>query len=147
MATTNICKVFYDHTTKTKKSHFIIINSIAAYFSFPNATGYIAARWALMGYTKALQADLYRSQITISQVILGKVTTPYFTNNPISEQRIPKIVNWLIPTLTTKNTNVIIQKIITRPKKTVIRPRILNLFVFLNKLTPNLFNYLFRLGN
>lgn len=106
-ATALNCKVFFDNMQNRGTGHFIIINSAAAYFSFPGATRYTPARWAMLGFSRALQADLYTTNFKVSMIALGKVDSPYFQNNPISESRIPNIANWLIPTLTEKAARVL----------------------------------------
>ena len=61
LATAFTCKVYYDKMQARGHGHFIIINSAASYYSFPYAIGYTAARYAMLGYARALQADLYDS--------------------------------------------------------------------------------------
>jgi short-subunit dehydrogenase len=99
IATALTCKVFYDKMQECGTGHFIIINSVAAYFSFPGATGYTPTRWAMLGFAKSLQADLFKTNFTVSTIVLGKVDSPYFTNNPMSEERIPRVATLLNPTL------------------------------------------------
>ncbi|GAB5556331.1 MAG: SDR family oxidoreductase [Schleiferiaceae bacterium] len=152
LATALTCKVFYDRMKTREKSqensqsagHFIIINSAAAFFSFPGATGYTPARWAMLGFAKSLQADLYDTNFTVSMIALGKVDSPYFQNNPISETRIPKIANWLIPTLSEEEAGNIISTNVRNQKKTVIKPFLMSVFVTLNRYMPGLFRWLMR---
>ena len=144
LATALTCKVFYDMMKERGSGHFIIVNSAAAYFSFPGATGYIPSRWALLGFFKALQADLHNTDFTVSSVVFGKVDTPYFSNNPISESRIPKIADWLIPTLTAQQAGQRIAKTVNNPKSEVLAPLMLRVMVFLNRLFPRIFQYLLR---
>ena len=92
LATAYTCKTFYSKMLERGSGQFIMVNSPACFFSFPGATGYTAARWALYGLVKSLQADLFHTNLKVSMVVLGKVDSPYFKNNPISEERIPKIV-------------------------------------------------------
>jgi short-subunit dehydrogenase len=144
LATALTCKVFYDRMQDRQSGHFIIINSAAAYFSFPGATGYTPARWAMLGFANSLQADLYNSPFSVSMIALGKVDSPYFQNNPISETRIPKIANWLIPTLSEKEAGQIIATNVNNQKKTVIKPFLMSVFVTLNRYMPGLFRWLMR---
>ena len=145
IATALTCKVFFDKMQARGNGHFIIINSAAAYFSFPGATGYTPARWAMLGFSKSLQADLFNTNFTVSMIALGKVDSPYFQNNPISENRIPKIANWLIPTMTPKAAGDVIAKNVSTKKSLVIKPFVMALFVFLNRLFPALFRWLMRI--
>ena len=144
LATALTCKVFFDKMQERGTGHFIIINSAAAYFSFPGATGYTPARWAMLGFVKSLQADLYDTNFKVSMIALGKVDSPYFQNNPISEERIPKIANWLVPTMTEEAAGKVIAKNVRTKKATVIKPFNMALFVFLNRLFPGIFRWLMR---
>lgn len=145
LATAFTCKAFYDKMQTRGHGHFVIVNSAACYFAFPAATGYTAARWAMLGFAKSLQADLHGSNFRVSLVSLGKVSSPYFTNNPTSEERIPKIADYLIPTMTETQSGRIVAKVAIKPKNIVIRPFILSVLVFLNRLTPGIFTWLMRI--
>jgi len=145
IATAITCKVFFDKMQSRKNGHFIIINSAAAYFSFPGATGYIPARWAMLGFSKSLQADLYNTDFKVSMLALGKVDSPYFTNNPKSEDRIPRIASWLIPTMSEKTAGREVVKLARSKKAIVIKPISMSVFVLLNRFMPGLFNWLMRI--
>lgn len=145
LATALTCKVFFDKMQERGNGHFIIINSAAAYFSFPGATGYTPARWAMLGFSRSLQADLFNTDFTVSMIALGKVDSPYFQNNPISEDRIPKIANWLVPTMSQKAAGDVIAKNVSTKRAIVIKPFIMALFVFLNRLFPGIFRWLMRI--
>jgi len=145
IATALTCKVFYDKMQARGTGHFIIINSVAAYFSFPGATGYTPPRWAMLGLAKSLQADLFKTNFTVSTIILGKVDSPYFTNNPISEARIPRVATLLNPTLTDTAAGRIIAKNVRTKSATVIKPITMAFFVFFNRLFPGVFRWLMRL--
>lgn len=148
LATALTCKVFFDRMQEGGKGHFIIINSVAAYFSFPGATGYIPARWAMLGFSRSLQADLYHTDFKVSMVALGKVDSPYFKNNPISEERIPKISNWFTPIMSPKDAGRVIAKTVRSKKGIVIRPLMMSFFVFINRLFPGILRWLMRItGN
>jgi len=145
LATAYTCKVFYDRMQARGSGHFIIINSAACYFSFPYATGYTAARYAMLGLARSLQADLYDSNFTVSMVALGKVDSPYFTNNPKSEERIPGIATLLVPTMTVEASGKVIASAVQSKRKTLIRPWLMSFFVFWNRLFPWLFEWLMRI--
>ena len=144
LATALTCKVFYDKMQERGSGHFIIINSAACYFSFPGATGYGPARWAMLGFSRALQADLFNTNFKVSMIAFGKVESPYFENNPRSEERIPKIANWLIPTMSLKASGQVISKSVKTKKGIIIKPFMLRLLVFFNRFFPNTFSWLMR---
>ena len=145
LATAYTIKVFHEKMKNRGNGHFIIINSVASYFSFPGATGYTAARWALLGFAKSLQADLHNTDFTVSLIALGKVDSPYFSNNPISEDRIPKISNWLVPSMTVEKSGILIASTVKSKKKIQIRPITMSILVTLNGYFPQLFNWLMRI--
>lgn len=145
LATAFTSKVFFDRMQQRGSGHFIIINSAACYFSFPGTTGYAPARWAMLGFAKALQADLYNTNFKVSMIALGKVDSPYFDNNPISEDRIPKIADWLIPTMTLDSAAKVIMKTVETKKSTVIKPFMMSMMVFLNRFMPGIFRWLMRI--
>jgi len=145
LATAFTCKVFFDRMQQRGSGHFIIINSAACYFSFPGTTGYAPARWAMLGFAKALQADLYETNFKVSMIALGKVDSPYFANNPVSEDRIPKIADWLIPTMTLNAAAKVIMKTVETKKNTVIKPSMMSMMVFLNRFMPGIFRWLMRI--
>ena len=145
IATALTCKVFYDYMQKRGSGRFIIVNSAACYFSFSGATGYTPARWAMLGFSKSLQADLYDTNFKVSMVALGKVDSPYFANNPVSEERIPRIVNWLVPTLSVKQGGNIVAKSISSNKNIIIKPFLMKVFVILNRVMPGVFSWLIRI--
>ena len=53
----------------------------------------------MRGFTEALRVDLHGTDIGVSQVVPGKVSSAYFDHNPGAESRIPRIGK-LIRTLT-----------------------------------------------
>ena len=144
LATAYTCKIFFDKMQDRGTGQFIIINSAACYFAFPGATGYTPARWAMLGFTKSLQADLYDTDFKVSQIVLGKVDSPYFKNNPVSEDRIPKIANWLTPTMSVESAAKVISGAIKRKPKVIVRPLMMSLFVLLNRFVPGVFSWLMR---
>ena len=138
LATAYTCKVFFDKMQERGHGHFIIINSAAAYFAYPGATGYTPSRWAMLGFSKSLQADLYNTKFKVSMIAFGKVDSPYFKNNPISEDRIPKITGLLVKTMTEEEAGKVIAKNVINQKSIVIEPFMMNLLVFLNRFTPGI---------
>lgn len=144
LATAHTCKVFFDHMQTRGTGHFLIINSAACYFSFPGATGYTPARWAMLGFARALQADLFDTNFHVSMIALGKVDSPYFQNNPRSEERIPKIANILTPTLSVAAAGKVIAKTVKSRRAIVVKPGLMALFVELNRFFPGVFRWLMR---
>lgn len=102
LATALTCKVFFDLMQERGRGHFIIINSAAAYFSFPGATGYSPSRWALLGFSKSLQADLFNTHFKVS--MLAIVIKPLSMSIFVFLNRLfPGIFRWLLRTTAHKS--------------------------------------------
>jgi short-subunit dehydrogenase len=142
--TVNTCKAFLPFMKEKNKGHIITINSVASFFSFPGATGYITARWALRGFMDALYEDTYYSNISCSSLIAGKVDTAYFDTNVGSAERIPTIATTLTKTLQAEDVAKSIFKIINRPKRVTIIPLGMDVLVGLNRFFPGIFRFLMR---
>lgn len=78
-------------------------------------------------------------------IALGKVNSPYFRNNPTSEDRIPRIVGWLIPTMSEKAAGEVIAKTVKSKATIVIHPIMMKLSVCLNRFFPCLFRWMMRI--
>lgn len=115
--------------------HILNVTSVASYAAWPGATGYIAARWAMRGFTLGLRADLHRTGIGVTLFAAGKVDTPYFTRNPGSEERIPGLSR-IVPTLSSAQAAAAIARAVQRERREVIVPPIAALFVQLHKFLP-----------
>jgi len=140
----HITKAFIHEMKERNKGHIININSASCYFSYPGAMGYLSSRWALRSFSEALHSELYATGIDVSMIVAGKVDSPYFTNNPISAERIPKIAPMLTGTLTLDKVANTIAKTIHSRRKTVIIPFSMNVLVNMNRFFPRIFSYLLR---
>lgn len=144
LATANISKAFLEGMKKRNSGHIITLNSVACFFTFPGANGYITARWALYGFMNALYEDLYKSDINVSMLAAGKVDSPYFKSNPGSADRIPKIALMLSRTLSVEDVANTVLKLIKSPKKTLIIPQSLAFLVWLNRFFPRIISWFMR---
>ena len=57
--------------------HIVNISSVGSRFVWPGTTAYLAAQWAVRGFTEALRADLYGSGIGVTLYECGEVDSPY----------------------------------------------------------------------
>jgi NADP-dependent 3-hydroxy acid dehydrogenase YdfG len=62
------------------KGHIINISSIAGLSGIPEATGYCATKYAVRGFSDALQKELKRFNIKVTCVYPGSVNTDFFVN-------------------------------------------------------------------
>lgn len=132
-----LTRAFLPDLLKRNAGHIVNINSPAARLPWPGATAYTGARWALMGFTHALRADLYGTRLKVHSIVAGKVTSPYWAHNPGALDRAPKIAR-LIPDLTAEQVADAILSAIRHNRSDVIIPPMLRLFYALHTLAPRL---------
>ncbi len=115
----------------------VVINSPASRAVWPGATGYMAARWALRGFTEALRADLHGTGLSVTSVVPGRVLSPYFDHNPGSLERGPRIAR-IIPDLTTEQAAAGVLWATARNRREHVMPAMLRLLYALHWLAPGI---------
>ena len=74
---------------KTQKSgHVFTICSIASLAAYPGGGAYSISKYALLGFTRNLRAELKEHSIKVTAVIPGAVYTDSWKGSGISESRI-----------------------------------------------------------
>jgi uncharacterized protein len=131
-----VTRAFLPEMLRRNSGQIVNLTSPACYFAWPGATAYTVARWAMRGFTEALRADLYNSNIQVTLVVPGKVHSSYFEHNPGSEERIPGISR-LYPTLTPEQVATAIVRAVEHNHREVILPFSLRLTVLMHRLLPH----------
>lgn len=119
LAAFTLTRAFLPEMLRRKRGHIVNVTSAVAYFVFPGATAYTAARWAMRGFTEALRLDLHGTGIGVTLVAPGVVSgTGYYEHNPGMAQRIPKAARFY-PTLTAEQVAAAIAQGIEHKKRDV----------------------------
>ena len=116
-----VTKAFLPGMLTKDEGRILNINTPVAFSPWPGALGYATARYALRGFSEALQADLHGTGIRVTTLYPGKVKTPYFEHNVGAEDRIPSIAK-IIPTLTSEQTGEWIAKMAERGPREAYTP-------------------------
>lgn len=74
---------------RRREGRIVNVESPAGYAAIPGATGYVASRFALRGFSEALHADLHSTPVGVSSVVPGPVDTEYFERNDNVSERLP----------------------------------------------------------
>lgn len=143
-ATVFTIKSFINDMLKKDTAQIITINSAACYFSYPGALGYLSTRWALLGFQEGLYEELRKTNVAVTSIVAGKVDSPYFTNNPGSDERLPKVATSIMNTLSVEDVAKAIRSAINHRRKTVIIPWQMSLSVWMNRFFPGVFKVLSR---
>ena len=137
----NIVHTFLPAMLRRKSGHIVNISSVGSKFVWPGATAYLAARWALAGFTEALRADLAGSGIHVTLLEPGVVKSPYWEHNPGSRERIPKLAK-LIPELIPEEVARAIVRGVERKRRNIVIPFIMRLTCGLHAVFPGLIQWL-----
>lgn len=126
-----------------RSGRIVNVNSPVSKLTWPGATGYAAARWALRGFTEALRQDLDGTGVGVTHFVAGKTSSSYFDHNPGAEARIPTIAN-VIPTLTPEEAAAALVAAVRRGADEAVVPFTLRLFWISERWTPSLTAWLTR---
>jgi short-subunit dehydrogenase len=129
LAAVYVTREFLGDMVKRGSGHLVNVTSPASFLAWPNACGYIAARHALRGFTEALRAELRGTGLHVTLVVLGKVASSYWTHNPGSEEKIPKVVSLLARDLTTDEAASAIVEGLERRRRQIVKPAIYRLLM------------------
>lgn len=130
-----VTQAFLPAMLSRARGHVLCVNSPACMVNFPGATGYSMSRWALRGFAEGLRADLHGTGVEVCHFVVGKVSSPYFDNNPGSEERVPALSK-LIGTLSPEQTADRIVRAIRRGRRWVFTPIMLRFFHLQNHFLP-----------
>jgi short-subunit dehydrogenase len=140
-ATFNLTHAFLPGMMARNTGHILNVSSVASRFVWPGATAYIAARWAVRGFTEALRADLARTGIGVTLFECGVVASSYWEHNPGSLERVPRMGK-LVPPVTPESAAQAILNGIRRNQKLVVTPFMMKVTYFQHALAPGVVQWL-----
>jgi short-subunit dehydrogenase len=130
-----VTRVFLPAMLKRNSGLIINMTSIAAFITWPGATGYAAARFAMRGFNAGLSADLYRTKVRTMLTAFAEVKSEFWKNNPGSLEKLPGAQK-MIPALTCDQTAQAIINGIQWDLPVVFAPTMLWVILTLNYLFP-----------
>jgi len=136
-----VTRAFMPEMLKRNSGHIVNISSVGSRFVWPGATAYLAARWAVRGFTEALRADLYHTGIDVTLYESGVVQSTYWEHNPGSQERVPKM-GLLVPTLTPEQVGAAIVRGVERNKRLVVIPFMMRMTYWQHAVVPWLVQWL-----
>ena len=117
-----VSRAFLPAMLKRASGQLAFVTSPASFIVWPNASAYIAARFALRGLAQALRTELRATPIGVTLVTLGPVASPYWEHNPGSRRFLPRSVPLLMPELTVDEAAETIIEAVERRRRHVVRP-------------------------
>jgi short-subunit dehydrogenase len=140
-ATFYVTHAFLPGMLRRNTGHIVNVSSVGSRFVWPGATAYIAARWAVRGFTEALRADLAGTGIGVTLFESGVVRSPYWEHNPGSRERVPRMGR-LVPELTPEAVAAAIVRGIEHEQKLVVVPLMMKLTYWQHAVFPGVVQWL-----
>jgi uncharacterized protein len=137
----NVTHAFLPAILRRSSGHIVNISSVGSRFVWPGATAYLAARWAVRGFTQALRADLDGTGIGVTLYEGGVVASPYWEHNPGSHERVPKMGK-LIPEVTPEQAANAIVRGVERNKRLIVIPFMMKLIYWQHVVFPGVVQWL-----
>jgi short-subunit dehydrogenase len=131
----NVTHAFLPAMLSRNSGRFVFVSSVASRFVWPGATAYIAARWAVRGFSEALRADLDGTGIGVTLYESGVVTSEYWKHNPGSRERVPKIAK-MVPDVTPEQVANAIVVAVERNRRHVVIPFMMKMTCWNHALFP-----------
>lgn len=139
----HLTRAFLPDMLSRGTGHILNVTSPVCFFSWPGASAYGVARWAIRGFTELLRADVAGTGLKVSLVCAGEMDTPYFDNNPGSRERIPRIAR-MYRVLQPQEVAHAIVRAVERGQRDVILPWLLGQTLLLQRFAPWLITWLVR---
>lgn len=117
----NLTHAFMADLLEARRGVIVHVGSPASLGTWPGATAYTAARWALRGLHEALRQDLRGTGVHTCHVLFGEVDSPYFDANDVRRDEFPRLARRL-PRMTPAQCAEVILDTIRRPRPQVLEP-------------------------
>jgi short-subunit dehydrogenase len=121
------------------------VNGPGAWFPWPGSVAYAAARWALRGFAAALRVDLRGTGVTVTDVVMAKIASTYWDNNPGAAQRLPW-VDRLIPTMSVEQAAAVITRAVERERREATGPFMYTVIHQIGRLFPRFVHWCVYVG-
>lgn len=126
-----VTRAFLPAMLERGSGQIAFVTSPASFIVWPNASAYIAVRFALRGFAEALRADLRAKPVGVTLVTLGPVASTYWEHNPGSRRFMPAYAR-LFAELTVEQAAETIVAAVARRRPRVVRPWIFRLLFALD---------------
>ncbi len=132
-----VTKAFVAEMASRGSGNICNINGPGGWYPWPSSVAYSSARWALRGFSTALRIDLRDTGVSVTDVVMSKISSTYWENNPGSEDRIPW-VDRIIPTLSEERAAEVVARAVERERRLATAPALYSTFHHFGRVFPRL---------
>jgi short-subunit dehydrogenase len=121
------------------------VNGPGGWFPWPSSVAYSSARWALRGFSTALRVDLRGSGVSVTDVVMTKISSSYWENNPGTTDRIPWI-DKVLPTLSEERAAEVVTRAVERERREATAPPAYTVFHHIGRVFPRMVHWVVYRG-
>jgi short-subunit dehydrogenase len=119
--------------------HIINVASIAALIGTPTYSLYAASKFGVRGFSEALRREVASSGVRVSVIYPGPVRTGFAGDAVVHRKTAITAPGWLV--LTPKGVGEAIAGLVTRPRRTLVLPRVMQPLIWANVVAPGLIDW------
>lgn len=123
------------------EGHIVFIQSPVILQPWRSCTAYSVSRWGMHGLSESLRADLYNTNIAVSEIVFGRTETNYFKTNENADTRFPKIGK-IITKITPEEAAYSVLRTIEKRKKYEYYPFSMKMVAYFNFYFPSIVRFL-----
>jgi short-subunit dehydrogenase len=140
-----VTKAFVSAMAARGSGNVCNVNGPGAWFPWPSSVAYAASRWALRGFSAALRVDLRGTGVTVTDVVMSRIASSYWVNNPGTTERIPW-VDRLVPTMSVEQAAAVIIRAVERERREATGPRMYTIIHQVGRVLPRLVHWCVYVG-
>ena len=111
-----VTKAFVAEMAGRGSGNICNVNGPGGWFPWPSSVAYSSARWALRGFSTALRVDFRDTGVSVTDVVMTKISSSYWENNPGADDRMPWI-DRVIPTLSEERAAEVVTRAVERERQ------------------------------
>ena len=140
-----VTKAFISDMAQRGSGNICNVNGPGAWVPWPSSVAYASARWALRGFSSALRVDMRKTGVTVTDVVMSRITSSYWENNPGTTDRIPWI-DRLIPALSPEQAAEIVTRAVEREPREATGPLMFTIFHQIVRVFPRFAHWCVYVG-
>ena len=140
-----VTKAFVAEMAGRGSGNICNVNGPGGWFPWPSSVAYSSARWALRGFSTALRVDLRDTGVSVTDVVMTKISTSYWENNPGADDRMPWI-DRVIPTLSEERAAEVVTRAVERERREATAPPLYTAVHHIGRVFPRLVHWIVYRG-
>ncbi len=114
----NLTRALVGEMIEKKQGHVFNICSIASTFAYPNGSSYSISKFALLGFSKVLRAELLEHNVRVTAILPGATYSASWEGFDVPQDRLSKAsdVGEMVYAVFALSKNTVVEEIVMRPQ-------------------------------